>query len=157
MGVPVGVPLGEGAPLTTVIVSQSPQFTLGSSLDVAHSVGFDKGIVTYEVPRWLSGKESSGQCRIYRRLGFDPWVGKIPWSRKWQPHSSIFAWEIPWTEKPGGLRAMGSQQELDTSEATEQQYQHSGAYPPLRCCQSIRCYMLSRRFTALRTSSLEHW
>ena len=64
---------------------QSPQFTLGSSLDVVHSVGFDKGIVTYGVPGWLGGKESSCQCRRYRRLGFDPWVGKIPWSRKWQP------------------------------------------------------------------------
>ena len=21
----------------------------------------------------------------YKRLRFDPWVGKIPWSRKWQP------------------------------------------------------------------------
>ena len=21
----------------------------------------------------------------YKRLGFDPWVGKIPWRRKWQP------------------------------------------------------------------------
>ena len=21
----------------------------------------------------------------YRRLKFDPWVGKIPWRRKWQP------------------------------------------------------------------------
>ena len=31
MGVPPGVPLGEGAPLTTVVVSQSPRFTLGSS------------------------------------------------------------------------------------------------------------------------------
>ena len=25
------------------------------------------------------------------------------------PHSSIFAWKIPWTEKPGGLQSMGSQ------------------------------------------------
>ena len=24
------------------------------------------------------------QCRRHR-LGFDPWVGKIPWRRKWQP------------------------------------------------------------------------
>ena len=24
-------------------------------------------------------------------------------------HSSIFAWRIPWTEKPGGLQSMGSQ------------------------------------------------
>ena len=25
------------------------------------------------------------QCRRYRRLGFSPWVRKIPWRRKWQP------------------------------------------------------------------------
>ena len=24
-------------------------------------------------------------------------------------HSSIFAWEIPWTEEPGGLQSMESQ------------------------------------------------
>ena len=24
-------------------------------------------------------------------------------------HSSIDAWEIPWTEEPGGLQSMGSQ------------------------------------------------
>ena len=24
-------------------------------------------------------------------------------------HSSILAWEIPWTEDPGGLQSMGSQ------------------------------------------------
>ena len=29
-------------------------------------------------------------------------------------HTSILAWEIPWTEKPGGLQSMGSQ-ELDTT------------------------------------------
>ena len=31
---------------------------------------------------WLSDKESACQCR---RWGFSPWVGKIPWRRKWQP------------------------------------------------------------------------
>ena len=25
------------------------------------------------------------QCRRHRRCRFHPWVGKIPWSRKWQP------------------------------------------------------------------------
>ena len=34
------------------------------------------------LPWWLSGKESTCHCR---RRGFDPWVGKIPWGRKWQP------------------------------------------------------------------------
>ena len=31
------------------------------------------------------------------------------------PHSSTFAWKIPWTEEPGGLQAMGSL-ELHTTE-----------------------------------------
>ena len=30
-------------------------------------------------------------------------------------HSSILAWRIPWTEEPGGLQSMGSQ-ESDTIE-----------------------------------------
>ena len=30
-------------------------------------------------------KEPACQWRRYRRHGFDPWVRKIPWSRKWQP------------------------------------------------------------------------
>ena len=33
-------------------------------------------------PRWLTCKDSVCQCR---RQGFDPWVWKIPWRRKWQP------------------------------------------------------------------------
>ena len=36
-------------------------------------------------PRCRSGKESICPCRRCKRLGFDPWVGKIPWGRKWQP------------------------------------------------------------------------
>ena len=31
------------------------------------------------------GKESACQYRRHKRCGFDPWVGKIPWKRKWQP------------------------------------------------------------------------
>jgi len=27
--------------------------------------------------------ESACQCKRHRRLAFDPWVGKIPWRRKW--------------------------------------------------------------------------
>ena len=42
-------------------------------------------------------------------FGFDPWVGKIPLRRKRTTHSSILAWEIPWTEESGGLWPMGSQ------------------------------------------------
>ena len=34
------------------------------------------------LPGWLSGKESTFQCR---RCGFHPWFRKILWKRKWQP------------------------------------------------------------------------
>ena len=31
-------------------------------------------------------KKSAYQCRKHKKHGFHPWVGKIPWRRKWQPH-----------------------------------------------------------------------
>ena len=45
-------------------------------------LGYD---VVLELHRWLSGKESICQCRRHKRHRFDPWVGKIPQRRKWQP------------------------------------------------------------------------
>ena len=42
--------------------------------------------------------------------GFNPWIRKIPWSRKWLPtHPSILAWKIPWAKEPGGLQSMRPQ------------------------------------------------
>ena len=32
-----------------------------------------------------------------------------PSEKEMATHSSILAWEIPWTEEPGGLQSMGSQ------------------------------------------------
>ena len=51
------------------------------------------------LPRWLSGKESTCQAG-------DP---GDPLEKEMASHSSIVAWEIPWTEKPCGLQSMGSQ------------------------------------------------
>ena len=34
---------------------------------------------------------------------------KDPLKREMATHSSILAWEIPWTERPGGLQSMGLQ------------------------------------------------
>ena len=86
-----------------------------------------------QLPRWLSGKESTCQCR---RHGFNPSVGKIPWMRKRQPtpvflpgklhghrsptsyivHGVSKSWtwlSMPgsfwWIGRPGVLRFMGSQ------------------------------------------------
>ena len=39
-------------------------------------------------------------------------------------HSSILAWEIPWTDEPGTLQSMGSQS-FGCDLATKQQHSHS--------------------------------
>ena len=52
------------------------------------------------------------------------------------PHSSTFAWKIPWMEEPGGLQSMGSLQ----SDTTERLHFHfslscigEGNDNPLQC------------------------
>ena len=37
------------------------------------------------------------------------WRHEDPLEKEMATHSSILAWEIPWTEKPGGLQSMGLQ------------------------------------------------
>ena len=43
----------------------------------------------------------------------ETWVQSLsqedPLEKKMATHSSILAWRIPWTEKPGGLQSTGSQ------------------------------------------------
>ena len=50
-------------------------------------------------------KESA--CNV--RPGFDPWVGKIPWKRSWQPTPVFLPGESPGTEEPGRLQSTASQ------------------------------------------------
>ena len=55
------------------------------------------------LPRRLKGKESTCQCR---RLLFDPGLGGSPREGN-AIHSSILAWEIPWTEDSGWATVHG--------------------------------------------------
>ena len=64
----------------------------------SHRVGHDRSNLA--AAWWLSGKEPACQDRRHR---FDPWVRQIPWRGNGN-HSSILAWEVQWTEGPGGLR-----------------------------------------------------
>ena len=48
------------------------------------------------LPRWLSGKESACQCRRHTRHRFE----EDPLEEEMATHSSILAWQIPWTEEP---------------------------------------------------------
>ena len=48
----------------------------------------------------------------------ETWVQSLaredPLEKEMTTHSSILAWEIPWTEEPGGSQSLGSQ-ESDTT------------------------------------------
>ena len=57
-------------------------------------------------------KESAGNAGD---LGLIPGSGRSP-RECMATHSSILAWRVPWTEKPGGLQSLGFNKELDTTE-----------------------------------------
>ena len=59
------------------------------------------------LPRWLSGKESTYPCRWHKRGGFDPWVGKIPWRRKWQHTPGFLPGESHGLRSLAGYRVHG--------------------------------------------------
>ena len=44
-----------------------------------------------------------------------------PLEKEMATHSSILAWEIPWTEEPDGLQSMGSQRVRHNLATKEQQ------------------------------------
>ena len=50
-------------------------------------------------PDSSAGKESACNAGDTEDVGLDPWVGKIPWRRKWQPTP------VSWSEKSHGQRS----------------------------------------------------
>ena len=60
------------------------------------------------LPRGLKGKEFTCQCRRCRRHGFNPWIRKIPWRRKWQPTPVLLPGKFHGQQKPT-LQSMGLQ------------------------------------------------
>ena len=63
-------------------------------------------------------------CLQYRRPGFDPQVGKIPWRRAWQPTPVFLPGESPWAEEPGGLQSVGLQRVRQDWATKQSTYSH---------------------------------
>ena len=58
-------------------------------------------------PGGASGKEPACQCRRLKKLGFNPWVGEIPWRRTWKP-TPVFLPEEFHGQELGSLQSIGS-------------------------------------------------
>ena len=97
---------------------------------------------------WLRQQSICLQCR---RLGFNPWVGKISWRRKWQP-TPVF---LP--GKSHGRRSLVDyspryHKESDTTERLHFHFLHGRhctshfqVWPPLILTKSLRDTLLCHR------------
>ena len=66
---------------------------------------------------WRSGKKSACQCRRHRRCRLDPWIGNIPWRRKWQPAPVFLLGEFQGQRSLAGYSPQGHK-ESDMTEPT---------------------------------------
>ena len=86
---------------------------VGNGHSVSHKNGaesvleFDCEHAHGRASQGASGKEPACQCRRHRKLEFDPWVGKIPWRRKWHPTPVFVPGESPGQRSLGGYSPQG--------------------------------------------------
>ena len=73
--------------------------------------------VAQATPGSTSGKEPTCQCKRHLRCEFDPWVGKIPWRRKWQP-TPVFLPGEPHEQRILVGYSLWVRKELDTTKVT---------------------------------------
>ena len=69
-------------------------------------------------PGGASGKEPACRCRRHKRRGFNPWVGKIPWRRAWQPIPVFLPIDSHGQRSLAGYSLWGCK-ESNTTEASE--------------------------------------
>ena len=78
------------------------------------------GLLHCSLHAWIPVPSSSllgfsGGADGYRRPGFDPWVGKIPWRKEWQPTPVFLPGEFRGWRSLVGYSPWGYK-ELDTTE-----------------------------------------
>ena len=76
-------------------------------------------------PGGTHGQETAFQCWRHKRCYFDPWIGKIPWRRAWQPTPVFLPGESHGQRSLVGCSPQGHTG-LDMTEVT----QHAAPYIP---------------------------
>ena len=56
------------------------------------------------IAQWVKDPPATQETQV-QSLGWED-----PLEKEMATYSSILAWEIPWTQEPGGLQSMGSQE-----------------------------------------------
>ena len=101
-----GFPDSSGGKESTCNAGE-PSSIPGSGRSTGEGIGHP-----FQYPRTSLVAQTARFCQQCRKPGFDPSVGKNPWSRAWQPTPIFLPGESPWTEKHGRLQSMGSQESV---------------------------------------------
>ena len=115
--VPVRLPVGGGpCEVYTYLSQPTPLWTMFEDygeLSATHPHTSTKFLL-----KWLpGGEEPTCQSRKGKRRGFDPWVGKIPWRRAWQPTAVFLPGEFHGQKSLEGYSPWG-RRESDTADVT---------------------------------------
>ena len=105
----------------------------GDGIDLLRKLKSPTPSETSGLPGWCSGKEPACQCRRCKRRGVNPWVGQIPWSRKWQP-SPVFLPGESHGKRSLGLQSMESQRVRHAWET-----EHRSTVTRVRCGFHPKC------------------
>ena len=89
---------------------------------------------------WLNGKEPRCQSR---RCEFNPLGRADSLEKEMEIYSSLLAWEMPWTEEPGGLQSKGLQRVQHTEQLSA------------RACTHTHTHTHTQIFSSSVSSSLE--
>ena len=107
------------------------------------------------LPRWLSGKESTCQCRTLRRHTLDLWRHrKIPWRSKWQPIPVVLSGESHGQRSLVGYSPWDSWESLGLQgDPTSSSWRKS----VLNVHWNDWCWSWNSNILAIRCEELTHW
>ena len=89
------------------------------------------------LPRRLSGKEFTGQCRRHRRRKFDSWVRKMLWRKKWKPIPVFLPGKFHGQRSLAGCSPWGHKE----SDMTEQLSTRAHSVHSVKCGSLVTCYV----------------
>ena len=124
-----------------LIHKQSPSQVSGLDL-------FDQGPLRLGLPQWHSGKESNCQRR---RCRFNPWVRKVPSSKKWQLTPVFLSGKPQGQRSMVGYSASGCKESYRTENTHTQMHTHRHTHTAL---PGVRLLSKQKR-KVLRVSSSE--
>ena len=102
------------------------------------------------LPRWPGGQEST--CQSTRRHGFDPWVVKIPWRRKWQPTPEFLPGKSHGQRSLAGCIPWGPKESHRTQQVNNNNYKTTSKGPSFFFLGSFFLNLSNSRSTVIKSS-----